>query len=235
MCNQNVSIIPDTESFASLFFMLFPLRPSCQIGTDKAYHQHARYSTFVLSINNSSKQCPSIYPAQLVGGRWPPSPQCIGAALPRCTSRRRRLVKPPFTQYISQQNLDSFCSIVCVFFASSLVKISLFFGLPPDACPSSSQAIVIKSAVPVTLWNIKGPLSERRIALIPCTSECVYQSDGLCTLDSAAAAGVPALGGACVHFIPAKRLESPHRYSERAEAANPGSSPALDGPESRSV
>lgn len=141
----------------------------------------------------------------------------------------------PVLAVISQQNLDSFCSIVCVFFASSLVKISFFFGLPPDACPSSSQAIVIKSDVPVTLWNIKGPLSERRIALIPCTSECVYQSDGLCTLDSAAAAGVPALGGACVHFIPAKRLESPHRYSERAEAANPGSSPALDGPESHSV
>ena len=158
-----------------------------------------------------------------------PKPPVHRRGSPRCTSRRRRLVKPPFTQYISQQNLDSFCSIVCVFFASSLVKISFFFGLPPDACPSSSQAIVIKSDVPVTLWNIKGPLSERRIALIPCTSECVYQSDGLCTLDSAAAAGVPALGGACVHFIPAKRLESPHRYSERAEAANPGSSPALDG------
>ena len=67
--------------------------------------------------------------------------------------------------------------------------------------------------------------------MIPCTSECVYQSDGLCTLDSAAAAGVPALGGACVHFIPAKRLESPHRYFERAKDADPESFPALDGPE----
>ena len=66
--------------------------------------------------------------------------------------------------------------------------------------------------------------------MIPCTSECVYQSDGLCTLDSAAAAGVPALGGACVHFIPVKRLESPHRYSERAEAADPGSSPNPGAP-----
>ena len=45
--------------------------------------------------------------------------------------------------------------------------------------------------------------------MIPCTSKCVYQSDGLCTLDSAAAAGQPALGGACVHFIPqdAARLD----------------------------
>ncbi len=71
--------------------------------------------------------------------------------------------------------------------------------------------------------------------MIPCTSECVYQSDGLCTLDSAAAAGVPALGSACVHFIPVKRLESPHRYSERATAANPENFPDPDGPEPHSA
>lgn len=71
--------------------------------------------------------------------------------------------------------------------------------------------------------------------MIPCTSECVYQSDGLCTLDSAAAVGVPSLGGACVHFIPAKRLESPHRYSERAAAAGLDCSPGPDEPEPHSV
>ena len=77
--------------------------------------------------------------------------------------------------------------------------------------------------------------------MIPCTSECVYQSDGLCTLDSAAAAGLPALGGACVHFIPAERLGSPHRYSERAEAPAQCPAPATarrlgpDEPESHSV
>ncbi len=62
------------------------------------------------------------------------------------------------------------------------------------------------------------------MSLIPCTSKCVYQSDGVCTLDSAAAAGQPSLGGACFHFIPtdAKRLGSPHRYSE------PGSAPDWD-------
>ena len=67
------------------------------------------------------------------------------------------------------------------------------------------------------------------MSLIPCTSQCVYQSDGICTLDSAAAAGQPSLGGACIHFIPsdAKRLGSPHRYCEpgstagRDTAANP--------------
>ena len=58
------------------------------------------------------------------------------------------------------------------------------------------------------------------MSLIPCTSACIYQSDGVCTLDSAAAAGVPALGGACIHFIPsdAKQLGSPHRYFEPAAA-----------------
>ena len=52
------------------------------------------------------------------------------------------------------------------------------------------------------------------MSLIPCTSRCIYQQDGVCTLDSAAAAGLPALGGACVHFIPADgaQLGSPHRY-----------------------
>ena len=61
------------------------------------------------------------------------------------------------------------------------------------------------------------------MSLIPCTSQCVYQSDGICTLDSAAAAGLPALGGACVHFIPAgaARLGSPHRYYEPGSTAIP--------------
>ena len=33
-------------------------------------------------LDSSSKQCVGIYPAQLVGGRWPPSPQRISAAPP---------------------------------------------------------------------------------------------------------------------------------------------------------
>ena len=71
------------------------------------------------------------------------------------------------------------------------------------------------------------------MSLIPCTSECVYQSEGLCTLDSAAAAGMPALGGACVHFIPrdGARLGSPHRYSEPGLAAGMEIPEASDGPE----
>lgn len=67
------------------------------------------------------------------------------------------------------------------------------------------------------------------MSLIPCTSACIYQSDGVCTLDSAAAAGVPALGGACVHFIPAdaRRLGSPHRYFEPAANSDQGKFPDL--------
>ena len=59
---------------------------------------------------------------------------------------------------------------------------------------------------------------------IPCTSACVYQTEGVCALESAAAVGLPALGGACIHFIPAgpARLGSPHRYSEPAAAGGPG-------------
>ena len=70
------------------------------------------------------------------------------------------------------------------------------------------------------------------MSLIPCTSQCVYQQDGVCTLDSAAAAGLPALGGACVHFIPTDegRLGSPHRYSEPG-LAGLEIPEASDGPE----
>ena len=59
--------------------------------------------------------------------------------------------------------------------------------------------------------------------LIPCDGRCVYQSDGLCTLRSAEAFGMPSLGGACIHFIPAdaKQLGSPHRYCEPGLAAIP--------------
>lgn len=64
------------------------------------------------------------------------------------------------------------------------------------------------------------------MSLIPCTSDCIYQQDGICTLESAAAAGQPSLGGACIHFISAdaKRLGSPHRYS------GPGSAEGLPVP-----
>ena len=66
------------------------------------------------------------------------------------------------------------------------------------------------------------------MSLIPCTSQCVYQQDGVCTLDSAAAAGLPALGGACVHFIPTDegRLGSPHRYSAPGSDEAPQARPA---------
>ena len=59
------------------------------------------------------------------------------------------------------------------------------------------------------------------MSLIHCTSQCVYQSDGICTLDSAAAAGQPSLGGACIHFIPsdAQRRGSRHRYCEPGSIA----------------
>ena len=64
---------------------------------------------------------------------------------------------------------------------------------------------------------------------IPCTSACVYQSDGECTLESAAAVGMPMHGGACIHYIPAYPPIShisavhpephglPHRYSAPGE------------------
>ena len=45
-----------------------------------------------IGADSSSKQCPGIYPAQLVGGRRPPSPPVHRRSSARCTSRRQRLL-----------------------------------------------------------------------------------------------------------------------------------------------
>lgn len=69
------------------------------------------------------------------------------------------------------------------------------------------------------------------MGLIPCTSPCIYQKDGLCDLDCAAAAGVPPAGGGCVHFIPvcASRSAGPPQYSAPESAPD---LPARGSPES---
>lgn len=61
------------------------------------------------------------------------------------------------------------------------------------------------------------------MGLIPCTSRCIYQKDGLCELDCAAVAGLPPADGGCVHFIPAcvRPLEGPHQYSARESTQAP--------------
>ena len=48
------------------------------------YHIFKSFSMVrkITDADSSGKQCAGIYPAQLVGGQWPPSPQCIGAAPP---------------------------------------------------------------------------------------------------------------------------------------------------------
>lgn len=38
--------------------------------------------------------------------------------------------------------------------------------------------------------------------MIPCTDSCQWQRDGLCTLDTCAAAGQPSAGHPCVHYVP---------------------------------
>lgn len=40
------------------------------------------------------------------------------------------------------------------------------------------------------------------MAYIPCTGKCIYESDGLCTLENVAAAGCPTKENGCAHFIP---------------------------------
>ncbi len=47
-----------------------------------------------------------------------------------------------------------------------------------------------------------------------CQHSCVYQSNGLCTLDAMDLLGQPMSGGACLHppVKDAVQLGSPHRY-----------------------
>ena len=65
--------------------------------------------------------------------------------------------------------------------------------------------------------------TERMIFLIPCTNKCVYQSNGLCMLQSADAAGMPSPDGTCARFILHREapLGSPHRYCAPGSDAFP--------------
>ena len=65
------------------------------------------------------------------------------------------------------------------------------------------------------------------MSYIPCSANCRYQSDGLCSLDHAGAAGAADAEGGCLHFVPASGAlrnarfhAAPPRYStpESAQA-----------------
>lgn len=60
------------------------------------------------------------------------------------------------------------------------------------------------------------------MSLIPCICSCIYQKDGLCALDCAAAAGLPRAADGCVHFIPV----CAERPAEPPQCLAPGSAPA---------
>ncbi|MCD8004888.1 MAG: hypothetical protein LUD69_07145 [Oscillospiraceae bacterium] len=40
------------------------------------------------------------------------------------------------------------------------------------------------------------------MSLIACTSDCLYQQEGRCTLERAASGGTPSAENPCVHFVP---------------------------------
>jgi len=40
------------------------------------------------------------------------------------------------------------------------------------------------------------------MSLIACTSDCVYQQDGYCSLERAVSRGLPSPSDPCVHFVP---------------------------------
>ena len=54
------------------------------------------------------------------------------------------------------------------------------------------------------------------MVFIACTSACVYQSDGCCTLERAAASGLPAGGNACVNYVPRPERNTAEQNMEYA-------------------
>lgn len=63
--------------------------------------------------------------------------------------------------------------------------------------------------------------------LIPCTDDCLYQKEGLCTLDHCALPGRPMHGHSCVHYVSVSSVpedEVPGRYSQPEAASDVGSS-----------
>lgn len=40
------------------------------------------------------------------------------------------------------------------------------------------------------------------MSYIACTDDCIYQTDGVCSLQRAAAIGMPTATVSCVHYVP---------------------------------
>jgi len=58
---------------------------------------------------------------------------------------------------------------------------------------------------------------------IPCTDSCLYQVDGLCTLDHCTVPGLPNQSHPCVHYLPVNSSPAaamPGQYSAQAEESD---------------
>ena len=55
------------------------------------------------------------------------------------------------------------------------------------------------------------------VSLIACTSACVYQQDGYCTLERASSCGVPCAESPCVNFVPRGTAVQQRRLQKRGQ------------------
>ncbi len=55
------------------------------------------------------------------------------------------------------------------------------------------------------------------MSLIACSSDCLYQENGYCNLNHAAAIGVPSETG-CIHYIPKQKLKYGDIQKERTSS-----------------
>lgn len=52
--------------------------------------------------------------------------------------------------------------------------------------------------------------------MIPCSSMCIYQRDGFCSLDYAAAVRSEERTSGCIHYVPYKEVK--HRKNDKKES-----------------
>ncbi|BDF70960.1 hypothetical protein CE91St40_19410 [Oscillospiraceae bacterium] len=53
------------------------------------------------------------------------------------------------------------------------------------------------------------------MSLIACTSDCLYQQDGYCSLERAASCGQPTHRDPCVNFVPRRRTATESQPAPR--------------------
>ena len=99
--------------------------------------------------------------------------------------------------------------------SSQLTRVFILFTFrytPPEPyvpLPVINEIGIIRANYPLSLNS-----EVMMLSLIACTSNCVYQQDGYCSLERAVSGGLPCPEDPCVNFIP-RRASALQNSAER--------------------